>query len=128
MNSLSRIVLVLTSLSACLPVLGQELYKHQEKDGTVTYSDRPGSAVEKPVDIGTPNVTTPESTRQINEKLQRQRTREAVREQNQRDSVNAAEQDTQGVMHEQEGNRAARRQQRGWNEEGDTRANEGLPR
>src|SRR5690348_11042966 len=134
MKARPDVFLVLAMLCASTLLQGQEVYKHQDEKGTTVYSERPGSAGEEAANVGTPNVTTPEATRQIYEKLQRQRTKEALKEQHQQDSVNAAEEATRGLAREQieqqrgvikrESERAERRQERGWQEEGDSRANE----
>lgn len=102
MNLRSRLVFMLTLLSATLLVQGQQLYKHQDKEGRITYSDRPDSADEGTVDIGPPNVTTPEATRQINEILQRQRAKEALRLQRQEESNESAARATQALEAERQ--------------------------
>ena len=117
-------------LAALLPgsVLGDEVYRHVDANGNITYSDRRASADEERANIGSPNVTTPEATRQINEILQRKSAEEALREQHQLDSINAAEEATQAILRERAGQRAARKQLRGWCREGDpSRGGPGCP-
>ena len=46
-------------------VLAQKLYRHTDADGKVVYSDRPAEAGQKAVPQKSPNVASPEASRQI---------------------------------------------------------------
>jgi Domain of unknown function (DUF4124) len=70
--------------------LAQELYKHVDENGTVTYTDRPQSADEQARDIGVPNVASPELRRQIDADLRRESSEESARQRLQEESINSA--------------------------------------
>jgi len=117
-------------LAALVPgsVLGDEFYRHLDENGSITYSDRPGSASEAPLNIGLPNVTAPEAAQELYREMQRVRFEEALQDKYQQDSINAAEEATQAIMRERNGERAVRRQLRGWCHEGDpSRGGPGCP-
>src|SRR4051794_27749749 len=103
----SAFVFVLVSLSASLLAQGQDVYRHQDENGTTIYSDRPGNAKEQPVAIGPPNVTAPEATREVYREMQKVRYEEALQERYQQQSNEAAEAATQAL----DSRRAARRDQ-----------------
>ncbi len=79
----------------------QKLYKHVDKDGKVYYTDRPVEAGQKTMKLSTPNVASPEASRQLREEEMNSRHEEyqqrsaAMRRQRsvmQRDQQNAIQQ------------------------------------
>ncbi len=65
-------------LSLPIPAIAQQLYKHVDANGKVTFSDRPQQAGDKQEEVHTPNVATPEERQQMYE--EKCRNREAKRE------------------------------------------------
>jgi hypothetical protein len=54
-------------------LLAQELYKHVDENGKITYSDRPQEARDKVENPGSPNVASPEARQQMYEEECRNR-------------------------------------------------------
>lgn len=94
--------LILASAVLASPLLGQQLYKHVDETGKVTYTDRPQSGDEETTDIGTPNVATPEASRQIQERMQREKSHDARRLQRQQESNESAARATQAIEDERQ--------------------------
>ncbi len=95
-TALCVVLLALSPLAAA-----QKLYKHVDKDGKVYYTDRPVEAGQKTMNLSTPNVASPEASRQLREEEMNSR-REEYQQRNaamrrqwsimQRDQQNAIQQ------------------------------------
>jgi len=86
--TVSVALLAITSMPAIS--LAQELYKHVDENGIITYTDRPRSGEEQARDLGAPNVASPEVRRQIDTELRRESNEESARQRLQEESINSA--------------------------------------
>lgn len=68
------------ALALASPALAQKLYKHVDKDGKVTFADRPQQAGQKAEKPKVANVESPEARRQLQHQMyERQREEHADR-------------------------------------------------
>ncbi|HEY6821943.1 MAG TPA: DUF4124 domain-containing protein, partial [Burkholderiales bacterium] len=55
----ATVTVALLAITSTPGLLAQELYKHVDENGRVTYTDRPQSGNEEARDFGPPNVASP---------------------------------------------------------------------